>query len=73
MNLTYGDTEALDTNAVFSDGAELDIDIGDADGGSTKLKYEFAETESEEHIIVAFGFNDGPQFQVPLKLTSTNT
>jgi hypothetical protein len=68
-----GTKYTLDQNAVFSDGAVINVDMGDIDGGNVKWKYDIVDTQSKADVIVTFYFQDGTQFQVYLKVTNVNS
>lgn len=67
-----GTTYTLDTDAVFSDGAVISVDMGDIDGGSTKWKYDLVGTESNADVVITFIFDDGTEFEAYLRVTNVN-
>lgn len=63
----------LDTNAVFSDGAVLDVNMGEIKNGNVKLKYHLVDSKSKADVVVTFYFQDGTQFQAYLRVTNINS
>lgn len=68
-----GTNYSLDTNAVFSDGAVLDVDMGDIDGKNVKWTYELTDSKSNADAVVTFYFQDSTQFNVYLRVTNVNS
>lgn len=68
-------THTLDTNAVFEDGAVLNVEMGVLKKGSNtaKLTYDIASSQSNADIVVTFGFQDGTVHKVYLRVTNVNT
>lgn len=62
----------LDTDAVFSDGAVLSVDIGDIESGGVKLTYH-KTSMSNADVTVTFKFQDGTQHQTHLRVTNVNS
>jgi hypothetical protein len=65
--------EELDTNAVFSDGALLSVDMGDIEKGKTKWTYDLVNSQSNADVVVTFGFDDGSEFEAYLRVTNVNS
>jgi hypothetical protein len=63
----------LDTNAVFSDGAVLDVNMGEIQNENVKLKYTLVDSKNKADAVVTFNFQDGTQFQVYLRVTNVNS
>lgn len=63
----------LDTNAVFSDGAVLSVDMGDLDGGNIKWTYNLVDKQSNADVVVTFYFQDGTQFQAYLQVNNISS
>lgn len=73
-NVKLDGTEySLDTNAVFSDGAVLEVDMGDIERGDTNWTYDLANSQSEADVVVTFYFQDDTQFQAYLEVTNVNS
>jgi hypothetical protein len=68
-----GSKYELDTNAVFSDGAVLDVDMGEIKNGNVKLKYHLVDSKSKADVVVTFYSQDGTQFQAYLRVTNVNS
>lgn len=61
------------TNAIFSDGATLSVNMGELDSGNTQWTYDLVGSESSADVVVTFGFEDGSQFQAYLQVTNVNS
>jgi len=68
-----GTKYTLDTNAVFSDGAVLSVDMGGLDGGNVEWTYDLVDSQSKADVVVTFYFQDGTQFQAYLQVTNVNS
>lgn len=68
-----GTKRELDTNAVFSDGAVLDVDMGEIKNGDVKLKYHLVDSKRKADVVVTFYFQDGTQFQAYLRVTNVDS
>ncbi|MBP1985757.1 hypothetical protein [Halolamina salifodinae] len=68
-----GTKYALDTDATFSDGAVLSVDMGDIDGGKTQWTYDLVDSQSKADVVVTFYFQDGTQFKAYLKVTNVSS
>ena len=68
-----GTEYALDTNAVFSDGAVLHVDMGDIKNGNTKWTYNLVDSERDADAIVRFIFSDNTKFDAYLRVTNVNS
>lgn len=68
-----GTEYALDTNAVFSDGAVVSVDTGDINNENVKWKYNLIDSKRKADVIVTFQFEDGTQFQTYLRVENVNS
>ncbi len=73
-NIKFDGTKyQLKTNAVFSDGAVLGVDMGEIENGNVKLNYNLVDSKSNADVIVTFYFQNDTQFQAYLRVTNVNS
>ncbi len=70
---TVGTPQALDTDAVFSDGSVLGVRLGRVDGGNVTFTYSKAASESDSDITVTLRFDDGSSHETYLRVTNVNS
>ncbi|WP_188787054.1 hypothetical protein [Halobellus salinus] len=72
-NIGTDGAESLDTTAIFEDGTEIDVLMGELNKGNVKSTYDLVNSESNSDITVIFYFSDGSKLEVYLRVSKLNT